>query len=112
MGDYLGAKLHTLAERHSSVGDVRGLGLFWTLELVQDRATKAPLRKATEKYRETIVKQVAEFLFKERNVYVPSDKFGVWIVPPLIVTREEIDFIVAAIDDALVLADEWVSTTR
>ncbi len=45
---------------------------------------------------------------EEKNVYVPADKFGIWIVPPLIVTRDEIDFLVDAIDDALALADAWV----
>jgi taurine---2-oxoglutarate transaminase len=64
LGDYLGRRLHALAERHPSVGDVRGLGLFWTMELVKDRATKAPLRKATEKYERTIVKTVSEYLFR------------------------------------------------
>ena len=85
---------------------MRGLGLFWTLELVKDRTTKEPLRRATEKYVRTIVKDIAEYLFRERNVYVPSDKFGVWVVPPLVVTREELDWVCAAIDDALTIADK------
>lgn len=105
MGERLGAQLHALAAKHPCVGDVRGLGLFWTLELVRDRDTKEPLRRATEKYSDTIVKKLAEFLFHERNVYVPTDKFGIWVVPPLIVTVEELDFVVTAIDDALTMAD-------
>ena len=39
---------------------------------------------------------------------MPADKFGLWIVPPLIVSRDEIDFIVKAMDEALDLADAWV----
>ncbi|MEP7205387.1 MAG: aspartate aminotransferase family protein [Casimicrobiaceae bacterium] len=112
MGAYLGARLHELADRHVSIGEVRGLGLFWTIELVRDRATREPLRRVTEKYSHTIVKEVALHLFRERNLYVPADKFGVWVVPPLIVTREEIDFIVAGIDDALTLADDWVAAAN
>lgn len=106
LGAYLGSELRKLAPRHPSVGDVRGLGLFWTVELVKDQTTKTPLRRTTEKYTKTIVSQLADFLLHQRNVYVPSDKFGIWIVPPLIVTRDEIDFLVAAIDDALHLADQ------
>lgn len=105
LGDYLGGKLRTLAGRHACVGDVRGIGLFWTVELVRDQATKEPVRRATEKYDQTIVKDVSDYLFRERDIYVPSDKFGIWVVPPLVVTREELDWVCAAIDDALGLAD-------
>ncbi len=105
MGQYLGWRLQELGREFDCVGDVRGLGLFWTMELVKERRSKTPLRRATEKYEPTIVKQVSEFLFRERQVYVPSDKFGLWVVPPLIVTQEEIDFLIAAIKDALELAE-------
>ncbi|MEO8305097.1 MAG: aminotransferase class III-fold pyridoxal phosphate-dependent enzyme [Betaproteobacteria bacterium] len=109
LGDYLGGKLGALAARHACVGDVRGIGLFWTLELVRDRATKEPMRRATEKYERTIVKDVSDYLFRERDIYVPSDKFGIWVVPPLVVTRDELDWVCAAIDDALGLADRLLN---
>ncbi|MEZ5774161.1 MAG: aspartate aminotransferase family protein [Hyphomicrobiaceae bacterium] len=108
-GAYLGERLGALADHHPSVGDVRGLGLFWTIELVKDRATREPLRRATEKYVRTVVRDVSDYLFAKRDIYVPSDKFGVWVVPPLVVTREEIDWLVAAIDDALAIADRHVA---
>src|SRR5213593_3807637 len=43
MGEVLADQLPKLAERHTSIGDVRGLGLFWGLELVRDRATREML---------------------------------------------------------------------
>ena len=43
MGDVLAEELPKLAERHPSIGDVRGKGLFWGLELVRDRETREPL---------------------------------------------------------------------
>ncbi|MGW8323008.1 MAG: aminotransferase family protein, partial [Thermodesulfobacteriota bacterium] len=108
MGEVLGSRLRLLGEKHRCVGDVRGLGLFWTLEIVKDRETKTPVRKVTEKYEETIVAAMARYLLEEKNVYIPSDKFGIWIVPPLIVSKEEIDFLVEAMDEALERADGWV----
>ena len=41
--DVLGPGLARLAENHPSVGDVRGIGALWTLELVRDQATREPL---------------------------------------------------------------------
>jgi taurine--2-oxoglutarate transaminase len=105
IGRYLGQGLEVLGRKHPCVGDVRGLGLFWTVELVKDRQTKAPVRKQTQKYAPTVVSEIAKFLLDEKNIYVPGDKFGLWIVPPLVVTKDEIDFLLAAIDEALAIAD-------
>ena len=41
--EVLGPRLRELAERHPSVGDVRGIGALWALELVRDPATREPL---------------------------------------------------------------------
>ena len=88
------------------MGDGRGLGLFYTMELVADPLTRQPLRKSTEKYSPTVIAEVSRFLFEERIIYVPSDKFGVWVVPPLVVTHSEIDWITEAIDEALLRVDQ------
>jgi len=104
MGEYLGKRLKEL-EKHKSVGDVRGLGLFWQLELVKNKETKEPFRTLNQKYEETIINKIAKYLLEKRNVYIPADKFGIWIVPPLIVNKDEIDFFVEAIDDALKISD-------
>ncbi len=102
---HLENRLRKLAAKHPCVGDVRGLGLFFTLELVADPATGRPLRKTTEKYEPTLVHEIAQFLFHERDIYVPSDKFGIWVVPPLVVQLSEIDWFCDAIDEALTRVD-------
>lgn len=45
MGQLLGAKLQRALGDHPHVGDIRGRGLFWAIEFVQDRASKAPFPK-------------------------------------------------------------------
>src|SRR5262249_44708237 len=42
LGEKLGMRLSQLKEKHKSVGDVRGRGLFWAVELVKDRSTREP----------------------------------------------------------------------
>lgn len=41
--EVIGPTLHELADRHPVIGEVRGLGVFWALDLVSDRATREPL---------------------------------------------------------------------
>ena len=41
--DVIGPGLRAIAERHPSVGEVRGLGVFWAIELVRNHATREPL---------------------------------------------------------------------
>src|SRR5262249_56949612 len=43
MGEVFRAELARLAEKHPSIGEVRGLGCFWGLDLVRDRTTREPL---------------------------------------------------------------------
>ena len=107
LGGYLGEHLEKLGQAHKSVGEVRGIGLFWTIELVKDKRTKESFRKQTQKYAHNVFTEIADFLLK-KNIYIPADKFGIWIVPPLIVKKDEIDFIVDSIDDALKIADAEV----
>ncbi len=107
LGGYLGERLKRLGQAHKSVGEVRGIGLFWTIELVRNKRTKESFRKQTQKYARNVFTEIADYLLK-KNIYIPADKFGIWIVPPLIVKKEEIDFLVDSIDDALKIADEEV----
>ncbi len=109
MGDVFRAELGRLADRHPSVGEVRGLGCFWGLELVRDRGTREPLvpfNAAGE-----ALKPVAAVARRalERGVYVMTHWNVLMAVPPLTITREELDEGIAALDDALTVADEFVA---
>ncbi len=106
LGEYLGARLRDLPERHPSIGDVRGLGLFWAVELVRDRRTRQPFNTKADKMagKPLVVDQVAAAMLK-KGVAVNAWLSHFVIAPPLIVEREEIDAGVAALDEALGLAD-------
>ena len=106
MGDVLAEELPKLAAKHPSIGDVRGLGLFWGLELVKDRETRemlvpfnasgdaaAPIARLTKAAMERGL-----YLFVHWNV--------IMIAPPLTITREELDEGLGILDEVLAIADE------
>jgi taurine--2-oxoglutarate transaminase len=106
MGEYLGQQLRVLADHHPSIGDVRGLGLFWAVELVKNRTTKKPFNTKDEKIsgKPLIVDQMAAEMAKLGVAINPWISHFV-IAPPLIIEKNEIDQGVAALDKALAIAD-------
>jgi taurine--2-oxoglutarate transaminase len=105
-GSYLAGALPSLGERHPSVGEVRGLGLFWGLELVQSRETREPLApfNGSSEAMTRLSKAALErglYLFVHWNVVV--------VCPPLTITREELDEGLAVLDEVLAIADEYVA---
>jgi taurine--2-oxoglutarate transaminase len=106
LGPYLGEKLQALKAKHRSIGDVRGLGLFWAVDLVKNRNTKQPFNTMRDKIegKPLTVDQVAADMMK-RGVTVQSWISHFVIAPPLIIEKEQIDFGVAALDQSLAIAD-------
>ncbi|MGQ9759580.1 MAG: aminotransferase family protein [Candidatus Methanomethylicaceae archaeon] len=109
MGEYLGKRLNELKERHVSVGDVRGIGLFWALEIVKNRETKKPFNTRVDKAAglPLMVDKVGAELNK-RGVFISTWISHFVIAPPLIINKEEIDFAIDAFDEALKIADAEV----
>ena len=106
MGKYLGEKLHALKPKHASIGEVRGLGLFWAVELVRDQAVKTPFNTMQDKVdgKVAVVEQVAADMLK-RGIAVQAWISHFVLAPPLIVEKEQIDTAIAALDEALNFAD-------
>ena len=94
-GDYLASRLEALAEAHSSVGHVRGMGLFLGVEFVKDRETKEP--------DSDLARAVVEHL-KSRRVLAGVDgpKHNVIkFKPPMVFSEDDADYYVRVLDDAL-----------
>ena len=109
MGAYIGPKLNALKEKHPSIGEVRGIGMFWAVELVKNRKTKEPFNTMTDKVAGTplVVDKVAAKMMAN-GVYMQAWMSHFVIAPPLIITENEIDEGVAAFDEALSIADAEV----
>jgi len=105
----IGPGLAALAERHPSVGEVRGLGVFWALELVRDRATREPLVPFNASG--PTAAPMGEFAAacKERGLW-PFIHFNrTHVVPPCTTTEDEIREGLAILDDALKVTDAHYS---
>ncbi|MBU3068969.1 aminotransferase class III-fold pyridoxal phosphate-dependent enzyme [Aestuariicella sp. G3-2] len=99
-GEYLRQRLLELKDKYPMVGDVRGKGLFMGLELVKDRATKEPVD-------ESVAIAVAGHCMKQGVIIGRTNRSfkefnnTLCLSPALIATKEDIDTIVNAIDQAL-----------
>jgi taurine---2-oxoglutarate transaminase len=105
LGAVLGERLRELAERHQAIGDVRGLGLFYGLELVRDRETREPLVpfNATGEAFAPMAKVMKAAL--ERGLYLMTHWNVIIVAPPLTITREELEEGLEILDEVLALAD-------
>ena len=105
MGSVLGKKLNELKEEHASVGDVRGKGLFWGVELVRNKMTKKPFVTRREKFLPNMLKKVSAAAL-EKGVYIVNVINTLIIAPPLIITEEHIDQGIQVLGNALKIADK------
>jgi len=103
-GQYLADALRSLQERHPSIGDVRGLGLFWGLELVRNRETREPLVPFNSSG-EPVARLTKAAL--DAGLYLFVHWNVVMIAPPLNITRDELDEGLATLDETLAIADEY-----
>ncbi|MCF6523583.1 aspartate aminotransferase family protein [Streptomyces sp. JJ36] len=106
LGDtVLGPGLRELAARHPSVGEVRGVGVFWALDLVRDRETREPLVPYNASGDEN--RPMAEFAAacKERGLWPFVNMNRTHVVPPCTLTEAEAKEGLAALDAALTVAD-------
>ncbi len=104
--EIIGPTLHELAERHPSIGDVRGLGCMWAVELVKDRDSKEPLAAYGGTSPE--MNQVVSAL-KGENVLPFANFNRVHVVPPLNISDEDMHLGLRALDRALDVADSFTT---
>jgi taurine--2-oxoglutarate transaminase len=105
MGKHLDKRLAELKESHKSVGDVRGKGLFWGVELVKDQKTREPFVRRKDKFDPTILKKISAAALT-KGVYIVNVINTFIIAPPLIVNEKEIDEAIMVFDDVLQIADK------
>ena len=104
--DVIGPELAKLALKHPSIGNVRGLGAFWALDLVTNRETRAPLVpfNAAGPAAQPMVDLAAAC--KQRGLWPFTHFNRLYVVPPINTPADEARAGIAIIDEVLELADQ------
>ena len=105
MGAVLRRFLTDLGEQHPSVGEVRSIGLFGVIELVRDRSTKEPMAPFNQSSPEMVA--LRKFLL-DNGLFLYTHWHTVLIIPPLIITEEQLAEGFAVLDKALEITDQAV----
>ena len=103
MGPVLKRMLTDLGEAHPSVGEVRNLGLFGIIELVKDRKTKAPMSPWNGSSPE--MSALKKYCL-DHGLFLYTHWHTILIIPPLIITEEELKDGLDILDKALEITDK------
>jgi taurine--2-oxoglutarate transaminase len=98
-------RLRDMASRHPSIGDVRGMGLFWAIELVRDRETREPLVPFNASGPDAAPVAAVAAACKQEGVWPFTHFNRVHVAPPLIIAEDELIRGLDVIDRALSVAD-------
>jgi 4-aminobutyrate aminotransferase len=90
---YIEDKFRSLKEKHSTIGDIRGIGLLWAIELVQDRVTKEKAIDMTEAVMYGCLKKGLSCKVSQGNIIL--------FTPPLTVEREELEQAFTILDEVI-----------
>jgi len=107
MGPVLQRLLTGLGEKHPSVGEVRSIGLFGIIELVRDRRTREPL-SPWNTTNETM-RAIRRYCL-EHGLFLYTHWHTLLVIPPLVITAEQLAEGFAILDQALDIADAALSS--
>lgn len=107
-GERLRLGLEALAEKHPSIGDIRGRGLFFGVELVRDRETREPLVPFNGKGDAAAPITAVTKDAWSKGLYLTANNNVLRITPPLVIDETDIDLGLSILDDSLHLADKSV----
>uniref|UniRef100_A0A0A9W483 Alanine--glyoxylate aminotransferase 2-like 1 n=1 Tax=Lygus hesperus TaxID=30085 RepID=A0A0A9W483_LYGHE len=100
VGDYTIALLNELKEKHPTIGDVRGIGLFIGVELVENRETREPA---------TALAQHVITMLKENKILMSSDgpdRNVLKLKPPMVFSKQDADLVIKILDEILTDVEE------
>ena len=109
MGEVIRKETEAMKGKHRSLGDVRGVGLFWALELVKNQKSREPLVKWNAMGAEGAAAREINKRLLEGGVYTTVRWNYLFIAPPLCIKENELKEGLAVIDRVLDYADTLAS---
>jgi taurine--2-oxoglutarate transaminase len=107
--DVIGPELEKIKAKHPSVGDVRGLGTFWAIELVRNRDTREPLVPFNASGADAKPMVDLGAACKAAGLWPFTHFNRLHVVPPCNTPIDEVHHGLAIIDEALSVADAFVT---
>ncbi|MBS1626263.1 MAG: aminotransferase class III-fold pyridoxal phosphate-dependent enzyme [Bacteroidetes bacterium] len=105
MGKYIEEQVELLKQKHPSIGDFRNTGLLGCIELVKNKKSKEPMAPFNANATEMTVMNKVAAKIKELGMYTFVRWNYIFIAPPLIVTKKQVDEGLAIISEAIKIAD-------
>jgi taurine--2-oxoglutarate transaminase len=105
--EVIGPGLLELQQRHPSVGDVRGLGVFWAIELVKDRATREMLVPYNAAGADNAPMAEVVAACKAEGLWPFSHFNRIHVVPPCTTSPDDVRLGLEILDQALTIADGY-----
>ena len=114
LGIKLLSELEKMKQRHPSIGDVRGLGLFAAIEFVRDRKTREPVVPWTvENYEKKNPTMSAILAQMKADGVMGYNRWNVlFVAPPLCITEEQLMEGLMVVDKAVAIMDDFVAKSK
>jgi taurine---2-oxoglutarate transaminase len=107
--DIIGPALDKLKANHPSIGDVRGLGVFWAIELVKNQQTREPLVPYNAVGPAAAPMNELVAACKAQNLWPFAHFNRIHVVPPCTTSPDDVLHGISILDEVLTLADKHVT---
>ncbi len=107
MGNYIEGQIEKMKDKHPSIGDFRNTGLLGCIELVKNRKTKEPTTPWNAKPNQMEASNKIAAKIKELGMFTFVRWNYIFVAPPLIINKEQVDEGLDIISQALTIADQY-----
>ncbi|MDX1478255.1 MAG: aminotransferase class III-fold pyridoxal phosphate-dependent enzyme [Saprospiraceae bacterium] len=106
-GAYIDQQMEILMDRHPSIGDFRNTGMLGCIELVRNRETREPMAPFNAKPHEMQQMAPVAAKLRELGMFTFVKWNYIFVAPPLISTKDQIDEGIGMLSEAIRIADEY-----